>query len=144
MNNFNAYPCQIRALYIEETDNHPLVYSLFLDQTKSTNVAGRFTGESVSDEYILEDWRPSAFIKLTDNFSNAASVYDRMAQRFPNKEIFVVSRNAEYGSDNEKLINTLVMKSMLYPDAARGSRITETLLRHAVEELGIDASIYTR
>ena len=128
------YLCQQKPIYFEKTEDHLTQTSVgLIDDTGSVNIAQYLSDPETTDDWVLEK-NPEAVIKCVASMSQAESVRAGLAQRFPGKQIFLVTEEA-LGSGRSGLYARLYIAKALY-----GDWYTDVELETVARELGIGAS----
>lgn len=128
------YLCQQTPIYFEKTEDHLTQASVALiDDTGSYNIA-----QYLSDPVTTDDWvtakNPTAVIKCVSSMAQAETVRAELNQRFPGKQVYLVTEEA-LGTSRSGLYARLYIAKALY-----GDWYTDVDLTIAARDLGIESS----
>ena len=129
--NQQRYLCQQESVYIETAESGVTILSCgLIDDTDSFNVAANRDDPHVTDDWVLAK-NPTVILKCAASMAQAESLRAEMTQRFPGKQICIVSNDA-LGSGNAGLYARLALCKLLYP-----SWCTQVNLSTVASELGL-------
>lgn len=139
LDNASIFSCQIQRIYIEyDKDNVTTSYSTLISRIQSINAARTVSDTNISDDEI-KNLHPDIYLKCVSNMGSAASYYNSMSSRFPNKTVYVLPQQAEWGNKSEKIYYALYLGKLLYPSA-----FTDIDLDEAARDLGVNGQIYSQ